>query len=201
MSSPSVAQLRVLADLFEEALRYCCPESVAVLGIAGGNGLDRIDLRVTKRIVGIDIHPTYLEMIRRRYPQLPLTLHCIDLERRTIDEEAVGLVHAALIFEHAGTGQCLRSAASLVAPGGHLAIVLQLPSPTQTDVSPTQFQTMQSLAGNFHLVDQAKLQETLESIGFRLRHETRCDLATGKAFWLAIFQRSREALAITRALS
>ena len=197
MSSPSVAQLKALADLFEEALRYCRPESVAVLGVAGGNGLDRIDLRVTKRIVGIDIHSTYLEAVRSRYPQLPLTLHCIDLEQRKVNEEAVGLVHAALIFEHAGTGQCLRSAASLVAPDGHLAVVLQLPSPTQTDVSPTQFQTMRSLAGHFRLVDQAKLQETLESVGFRLRHQTRCDLPTGKAFWLAIFGRAWEAGAIT----
>ncbi len=61
MSAPSVGQLEVLSDLFEEVLRYCRPESVAVLGVAGGNGLDRIDTADTKRVVGVDIHPGYLE--------------------------------------------------------------------------------------------------------------------------------------------
>ena len=124
MNSANVAQLSALADLFEEALTLCRPESVAILGIAGGNGLDRIDLHVTKRIVGIDIQSGYLDTIRLRYPQLPLTLHCFDLEKDVINGDSVALVHAAMIFEHAGTGQCLQSAASLVAPGGHLAVVL-----------------------------------------------------------------------------
>lgn len=189
MNSPNVAQLTALADLFEEALTYCRPESVAILGIAGGNGLDRIDLHVTKRIVGIDIHSAYLDTLRARYPQLPLTLHCFDLEQGTLNEKSVALVHAALIFEHAGTGQCLQSAASLVAPGGYLAIVLQLPSPTQAEVSPTQFKTMLSLANQFQLIDQAHLQQSLESLGFALHHHTRRDLPNGKAFWLGIFRR------------
>lgn len=190
MSSPGVGQLKVLADLFEEALTHCHADSVAILGIAGGNGLDRIDPRVTKRVIGIDIQPTYLDTVRHRYPQLPLTLHCIDLEHQKVNEEPVGLVHAALIFEHAGTGQCLRNAASLVAPGGHLAVVLQLPSPAQANVSPTQFQTMQSLSGHFRLVHPDELREALESLAFRLRRRTRCELPSGKAFWLAIFGRT-----------
>ena len=52
MSSSSVAQLKALADLFEEGLTYCLPESVAVLGIAGGNGLDRIDVSFCARYAG-----------------------------------------------------------------------------------------------------------------------------------------------------
>lgn len=190
MSSPGVAQLKALADLFEEALTYCHPESVALLGVAGGNGLDRVDLRVTKRVVGIDIHPAYLETVRRRYPQLPLRLHCVDLEHDKVNEEVAELVHAALIFEHAGTGQCLRNAASLVAPGGHLAVVLQLASPIEAEVSPTQFEAMRSLSVNFQLVDPARLQEVLKSIGLDLRHQTRCELPAGKAFWLGIFGRT-----------
>jgi hypothetical protein len=190
MSSPSVGQLKTLANLFEEALTYCHPDSVAILGIAGGNGLDRIDPHVTKRVIGIDIHPAYLDKVRDRYPQLPLTLSCIDLERQKLKEEPVDLVHAALIFEHAGTEQCIRNAASLVAPRGHLAVVLQLPSPTQADVAPTEFATMRSLDGHFRLVNPAELHDAMQSLGFSLRHQTRYDLPSGKAFWLAIFGRA-----------
>lgn len=137
--------------MFDEALTYCHPESVAVLGIAGGNGLDRIDLCATRRVVGIDIQLTYLETVRRRYPRLPVTLHWIDLEYQTVNEQAVGLVHAALIFKHARTGQCLQNVASLVAPDGHLAVVLQLSTPAQEDIPPTQLQTMRLLGGHFRL--------------------------------------------------
>jgi predicted TPR repeat methyltransferase len=192
MNSANVAQLTPLADLFEEALRFCRPESVAILGIAGGNGLDRIDLRLTKRIVGIDIHAAYLNSIRSRYPQLPLTLRCLDLEQESLEEDPVALVHAALIFEHAGIGQCLQNAAALVASGGHLAVVLQLPSETQADVSPTPFKSMLSLAAQFKLVDQTKLQQALDRMNFRLRHQTRRDLPAGKAFWLGIFAKQEK---------
>jgi hypothetical protein len=41
MCSPGVQQLTALAPLLKHALDYCLPESVAVLGIAGGNGVDR----------------------------------------------------------------------------------------------------------------------------------------------------------------
>jgi hypothetical protein len=192
MNSANVAQLTALADLFEEALRFCRPESVAILGIAGGNGLDRIDLRLTKRIVGIDIHAAYLNSIRSRYPQLPLTLHCFDLEQESLQEDPVALVHAALIFEHAGIGQCLHNAAALVAAGGHLAVVLQLPSETQPDVSLTPFKSMLSLAAQFKLVDRPKLQQALERMSFQLRHQTRRDLPAGKAFWLGIFAKQEK---------
>jgi hypothetical protein len=55
MGSAQVQQLDALSELFAEALERCRPASIAVLGIAGGNGLDRVDSGITKRIVGIDI--------------------------------------------------------------------------------------------------------------------------------------------------
>ena len=43
MSAAGVEQLAPLADLFRQALTQTNPESVAILGIAGGNGLEHID--------------------------------------------------------------------------------------------------------------------------------------------------------------
>jgi spermidine synthase len=62
-----VEQLDALSELFDEALAHCLPESVLVIGVAGGNGLDRIDSSVTRRVVGIDINPAYLAAVRERY--------------------------------------------------------------------------------------------------------------------------------------
>jgi spermidine synthase len=83
MSSAGVEQSAALSELFDEALAHCQPESVAVIGIAGGNGLDRIDSSVTRRVVGVDINPAYLDTVRQRYGHMRgLELMCADLTER-----------------------------------------------------------------------------------------------------------------------
>src|SRR6185369_2853176 len=101
MGSEAVNQLAPLADLFGEALARLRPRSVAVLGVAGGNGREHVDSTLTTRVLGIE-------------------LHCADLQHDLLDVEPVALVHAALVFEHAGTERCLDNAVSLVSGGGHL---------------------------------------------------------------------------------
>jgi hypothetical protein len=189
MRSPNVAQLEVLADLFETSLTICRPESVAILGIAGGNGLERVDRRSIRRILGVDIHPGYLESVREHYPELPLKLVCMDLQRETLDEPPVQLVHAALVFEHAGTDQCLRNAVSLVRDDGFLSVVLQLPSNADTPVSQTSVLSMQQLIGHFRFVDPGNLIAAVGGFGFSLFYELRHELPAGKSFWLGIFKR------------
>src|SRR5581483_11213619 len=111
MNAHAVGQLRVLSELFAEALASCRPESLAILGIAGGNGLEHVDPSVTRRVVGIDINPDYLDTLRQRHgARLNLELHCCDLAQQSLMAEPVQLVHAALIFEHAGAGRCLENA-------------------------------------------------------------------------------------------
>jgi hypothetical protein len=80
MDSPSVQQLTALSELFKRALDLCLSESVAVLGVAGDNGLEQIDCGTTKRIVGLDINARYLDEVRRRFDALPgLELCRLDL--------------------------------------------------------------------------------------------------------------------------
>ncbi len=191
MSAPGIEQLDALADLFAVAVRSLRPASVAVLGIAGGNGLDRIDSRITTRIAGLDVNPSYLEAVRRRYSGLPgLELHCVDLAHEAVDLEPVQLVHAALVFEHAGTGHCLENALSLVSPDGALSVVLQMPG-EGGEVSPSPFLSMQALNPHLSLVDPRWLIETLAARGFDLSNQYDRALPGSKAFWMGVFARSR----------
>ena len=190
MRSPNVAQLDALSDLFAQSLSICHPDSLAILGIAGGNGLDRVDLRLTRRILGVDIHPDYLESVLERYPELPLKLVCADLARESLREPAVQLVHAALIFEHAGTEQCLRNAVSLVRRDGFLSVVLQLPASADAPVSQTTVSSMQALSPHFRFVDPASLIGAAGILGLSLFYEMRTDLPSGKSFWHGILRRS-----------
>src|SRR5689334_18142311 len=100
MASAEVSQLPALSELFRCALDYCRPESVAVLGVAGGNGLEQIDPSVTKRIAGIDINQRYLDEVGRRFEMTAgLELYRRDLTQPLHDVSPVAMVHAALIFE------------------------------------------------------------------------------------------------------
>jgi hypothetical protein len=188
MSAEEVRQLGVLSELFAEAIARCCPSSIAVLGIAGGNGLEHIDNSVTTRIIGLDLNPQYIEAVRHRYSHLSgLELHSVDLGRQHLALEPVQLVHAALIFEHAGVGCCLENAIALTAPGGSLSIVLQLPAENGQAVARSSFSSIQNLHSHFSVVSPTWLGQSLATRGFRLTHERARDLPAGKGLWAGIF--------------
>lgn len=188
MSSGRVAQLGVLSDLFAEVLRRCRPKSVAILGIAGGNGLDHIDSSHTRRVIGIDLNPTYLEAVRRRYSSLPgLDLLCADLSEELPNLEPVQLVHAALIFEHAGIGRCLENAISMVAPDGNLSFVLQLPADSGEPEFASRYSSVRNLKSHFSLVSPVSLCQSLGDRGFQMACKTARPLPGGKGFWMGIF--------------
>ncbi len=191
MNSADVEQSAALCGLFAETLAHCQPASVAVIGIAGGNGLDRIDSSVTHRVVGIDINPDYLDAVQQRYGQMQgLELICADLAEQMVTCPPVQLVHVALVFEHAGTDPCLNNVLSLVGDGGSLSVVLQMPSDAAPGVSKSQFASMQTLSAGFKMIDQANLRAAIEARGFHIVRESRRELPAGKAFWMGIFARA-----------
>lgn len=188
MGSAGVQQLSVLAELFKFALDRCRPQSVAVLGVAGGNGLEQIDCATTKRIVGIDINQEYLDRVQQRFGALTgLELHYCDLAARDFALAPVDLVHAALIFEHAGRGVALENALSLVARGGALSVVLQVASEHEQGVAATSYTSMQTLKQDFALIDIGEFQRLLGLKGFRLAAQEQRALPSGKALWLGVF--------------
>jgi len=188
MRAPGVEQLDVLAELFGRVLTTCAPHSVAILGVAGGNGLDFVHPSLVRRVVGIDINPAYIDETARRYADLPLELHCADLATDDLGGiEPVDLVHAALIFEHAGTDGCVETAVRLLRPDGYLSLVLQLPSATTAEVSPSGFDSIQLLRDDFSLVDRDVLVQRLCDQNLRLVDESTRMTGGSKTLWLGVF--------------
>ena len=190
MKSAEIQQLDVLSELFADALACCRPTSVAVLGVAGGNGLGHADSLGITRIVGLDVNPTYLDEVRRRHAdKRGLELHCVDLAEQVVDLEPVQMVHAALVFEHAGVDRCLENAMALVAPGGALSVVLQLPGEFDQGAVASRFSSIQKPNSHFSWIDPEWLHETLAQHEFRPIHQARRSLPAGKGFWMGIFGR------------
>lgn len=188
MSSPAVQQLSLLSELFRCVLDRYRPESVAILGVAGGNGLEQIAPDVTTSVIAIDINATYLEVVQRRFGCLPgLQLYCRDLDACELCVPSAQLVHAALIFEHTGLGRPLKNALSLIAPSGVLSVILQLPGADEQAVASTGYRSMQSLKEEFSLIDPAQFQVSVQQEGFRLIREENRLLPGGKGFWVGEF--------------
>jgi hypothetical protein len=103
----------------------------------------------------------------------------------------VALVHAALIFEHVGLGLALKNALSLVASGGRLSVVLQLPSEDEPGVASTSYTSMLTLKQDFALIDISEFQRLLAQEGFHLLEQEKRTLPAGKALWLGVFAKSQ----------
>ena len=92
MGPAGADQLAPLSRIFAELYDRLRPAAVAVLGCATGNGFEHVDPRISRRLIGVDLNPHYLEVARGRFPQLESILdlqcvpaECCDLGRGTID--------------------------------------------------------------------------------------------------------------------
>jgi len=83
-----------------------------------------------------------------------------------------------------------RQIEGLVAPGGVLSVVLQLPSTTEPAVGSSPVASVQAHRNSFHFVDVAALTQELERSGFSFVRSVDRPLPAGKAFWLGFFKRS-----------
>jgi len=190
MALPSVGQAQLLSDALQRIVAEFQPLSLAVLGVAGGNGLDAVERAVVRRVVALDFNADYLALCSRRYASsfdaFEPVLH--DLSHGPPDIAPVECVFAGLVLEYL----CLESfcdyLASLLTPGGSFAALLQLPSPTLPEVSPSPFSSLTRLESAFCFVEPSRLHDCLSAYGFSRISADRYDLESGKSFYYASYQ-------------
>jgi SAM-dependent methyltransferase len=188
MSLPTIAQAEMLAAELSAVLRRFSPESVAVVGCAGGNGFDRIP-PTTKRVVGIDINPSYIASASSRYlGRVPgLEFHVADVETAPLPFAPVDLIYAGLLFEYVSLPAALGNLARVCHPGGRLVAVLQQPSTRVHAVSPSPYRSVQALVPLMRLVPPSELAECAASSGFVLESEKTVVLKSGKEFVVQVY--------------
>lgn len=189
MALPGVGQASVVADLFDRAMMRWAPSSIAVIGCAGGNGFEKIDPEVVKRVVAVDVNPQYIEKTRVRHAQrLPsLELLCADVQSETLNYEPVDLTYAALLFEYVDLDSALRTLKRNSRPGGALTTVLQLPHAAMPPVSPSPFRSLGRLAPLMNVVAPEVLQRAARTLGFACADTSTVELPSGKQFCVQNF--------------
>ena len=191
MGSEKMRQLTALSDLFKRVLDYCRPRSVAVLGVAGGNGLERIESKITKRIVALDINPQYLDAVQKRFATLPgLELHCADSNSEQLH---ISRRNWCTLRRFSNTPNCAITSTMLYlwsCQEARLSIVLQLASELEQSVAVTEYSSMQTLKEHFALINVGEFCRLLEQKGFHLLERLNQSPPGGKGLWLGIFGRT-----------
>ena len=190
MALPAVRQAEMLADELEFAVRQHSPKSIALLGCAGGNGLDRLVGTGVERVVGIDINPAYVEAVRSRFrSRIPgLELYVADIQCALPELAPVDLLFAALILEYVDVPMTMSSLQTVCTPGGALVIILQAASSSLEAVSPSPYKSIRLLAPAMRLLDQADVQNQAIAAGFSLASSRVVNLQSGKRFIVLSFR-------------
>lgn len=121
-----VMQLQAMDEMMEGQLNAYPVSSVAIFGIAGGNGLEHVKKEKYEKVYGIDINATYLEKTQKRYTDLNGVLEClnIDLIKEVEQLPHADLIIANLLVEYIGY-DCFQKAVRKVTPG-FISCIIQI---------------------------------------------------------------------------
>lgn len=185
-----VGQARMLDRVFGQALQSLRPQSVAVLGAAGGNGFGHLIASTVTRTVALDLNRAYLQELERRFRDRVqgLEILCGDLDDPAIGFAPVDLIHAALIFEYVDIELTLMRVREWLRPDGALWVVLQLKDEAVAKISPSTFRSLEKLDGSMKLRDLDHFREAAATAGLIENSSEALTLPGGKRFFSACYR-------------
>lgn len=193
MSLSTVGQLQALDRIMEEQFTVYPIKSVAVLGVAGGNGLGHlIPLTYINEIYGIDINSIYLQTSARRYPKLSGRYHTLQTD---INDDCsrlphVDLVVANLFIEYVGYRN-FAIAVDTISPR-YVSCVIQI-DPADSFVSESPFTHKLEILDDVHeAVNPEKLTAELGNIGYSDVARHSLTLPNGKILLRIDYEKQRQ---------
>jgi hypothetical protein len=182
MSDPGVGQLQLLHEVFGRQLADTPARRLGVLGVAGGNGLDLVDLETTDAVVGYDINPDYLASCEARYrPLLGDRLRLVQASLdRSVVIEPVDLLIANLLVEYVGAEEFVAFVAANAERIGVLSVVVQRNGSAGFISASAQSASFDGLASVSSEVDADALSGALAAVGFTAVHGAEHPLPNGK---------------------
>lgn len=168
MSLAGVYQLQTLNEMMQAQFESAPAQSVMILGVAGGNGLQHLCGSDTTQVFGVDSNAEYLAACVQRYPALagrfvPL---CIDLageKAKTLPH--AGLLVANLLVEYIGA-ECFAQVVRTVAPG-KVSCVIQLNTGSGFVSQSPYLHVFDGLSRVHHQLSEAEMQTVLQRAGYR----------------------------------
>ena len=192
LALPDIAQSQYLSLYFSNVLELYQPDTVAILGCSGGNGLEKIDGNKVNKIICVDINPDFLKEAENRYKNnfKDVEFVCQDIASPNFKISNVDLVYAGLVFEYVNIEPAIANVSKFLNKKGILAAVLQQPSENIPEVSPSKYKSLEKLSKLFRFVSPVELIELCNIHNIKLISQKETQLHSGKKFTELIFQKS-----------
>lgn len=181
MSHDSVLQLQRLNYITSQQLSDYKPEKLLILGIATGNGLEKIDSSITNKIYGVDINQAYLNICNERFISSVnvLKLYNIDLNRDSFTDDKVDLIIVNLVLEYVPLDKILKQV-QLVDNGNTVISIVIQKNNDNSFVSETGITSLDIL-DKIHIdINQKQLEDHLKEKNYIKIKEEIYNLPNGK---------------------
>ncbi|MCR4644676.1 MAG: class I SAM-dependent methyltransferase [Oscillospiraceae bacterium] len=182
MSLNSVLQLQAMNAIMKQQFEAYPVNTVMILGIAGGNGLEHIKKEKYRTVYGIDINEAYLRATSKRYPELSDVLQCLcmDLINDADKLPPSQLVIANLLIEYIGY-PAFKNVVLQVRPV-YVSCVIQINADTGNWVSDSPYlHAFDRLDEVHHQMEESALTVAMEAIGYENTLRDAVSLPNGKA--------------------
>lgn len=190
MKSGQVYQLQTLNAIMKEQMNHYPVSSLAILGIAGGNGLEHIPASVTK-VYGVDVNEAYLSACRQRYPEISekLKLVHIDLSDQDTTIPNVDLIIANLFIEYIGLS-VFQHHSRKTSPAFLSCVIQKNATKTEEFVSDSPYADSFTGIEALHKdINQESLQSSMKEIGYQCCFSNEVELPNEKHFIRLDFQK------------
>ncbi|MHB1484136.1 MAG: methyltransferase domain-containing protein [Saccharofermentanales bacterium] len=182
MSLDSVYQLQTLNEIMRDQLNCYDVSTSMILGIAGGNGLEHVDIGKIDVVYGVDINSKYLKTCRQRYSFLGNRFKeiCTDLAELTACLPKAELIIADLFIEYIGY-EAFICHMQRINPK-YISVVIQI-NPDDEFVSDSPYlHTFDRVAEVHHQIYENELKQSLDRIGYSCILNKEYSLPNGKLF-------------------
>lgn len=180
MSLESVYQLQAMNRIMKEQFSVYESESVMILGVAGGNGLEHIDKEKFKNVYGVDINQNYLNECKKRYSCLENIFKpiCADLLDENLQLPCVDLLVANLLIEYIGY-RCFQKVVTQVTPK-YVSCVIQINSENSFVSDSPYIHIFDRLDEVYYRTEKNELISFMQEIGYEKRLINETNLPNGK---------------------
>lgn len=180
MKLDSVMQLQTLNVMMKKQLSAYPADSVMILGVAGGNGLEHIDAGKYSVVYGVDVNCEYLREVEKRYQDLNGILKCLcaDLTADISELPAADLVIANLLIEYIGY-ECFQRVVKQVKPK-YVSSGIQINTGKEFVSDSPYLHSFDGLNSVHCQMETDKLISVMGDIGYKAVSKTEYPLPNGK---------------------
>lgn len=191
MQSEHVFQLQTLNRITKAQIHAYDHRSIRNLGVAGGNGLEHINLAQVDTIYGFDINQTYLDRCAERFFYMRDKLNLIqkDFTEKSFTLPTIDLLIANMIIEYVGIRQFTEFLSENNSSISVLSCTIQSEEKSNFVSKSDYTSAFDSLETVLHSIHPAQLVQSLRKIGFECIEQKDYQLPNEKRFIRLDFKR------------